>query len=488
MAGLRRLLGLGCLAGFCLVSLDAGGAPIWTPERLAELDRLITASRQDGLEPGDYAAVSRSRSPQAALELLYCHMRFGKVDLARGEARWDCSGLKVEGERLPAKVARAVEDGGITALIDSARPTHWMYAHGRDWLARHRDWQAEGPWPVVPAGIIIEPGASDERAPILRRRLRRSGDLAQDGLDAGNVYDPALVAAVRRFQARHRLEVDGRVGRATLAELNVPLPARIRQLRINLDRARNLLHEIRDEDAVVVDIAGFELRYLRERERILTSRVQVGRTYRQTPEFISRITEIILNPSWTVPPTILAEDILPQLRQDPSSLQALGLEVFDLQGRPVDGSAIDWSRYRGDRVPYVLRQPPGPGNALGRLKFVFPNPYLVFLHQTPATALFERDRRTFSSGCIRVELPFELATQLLADPGRDAASLLALAEASEGTQSIRLKRPVPLILAYWTVDEDPDGVLVFKPDVYGRDEGVWRALSAPPPGKTSGVP
>lgn len=486
MAGLRRLLGSACLTGLCLFSFGASGAPAWTPERLAELDRLIAASHEDGLEPGDYATVSRS--PQAALELLYCHLRFGKVDLALGEARWNCSGLEVDGEPLPDKVARAVDEGRVEALLTAARPTHWMYAHGRDWLARHRDWQAEGPWPVVGAGITLEPGAVDERVPILRERLRRSGDLARDILDAGNFYGPALVSAVRRFQARHRLEVDGRVGRATLAELNVSLPARIRQLRINLDRARNLLHEIRDEDVVVVDIAGFELRYLRDRERILTSRVQVGRTYRQTPEFISRITEIILNPSWTVPPTILAEDILPQLRRDPTHLQSLGLEVLDLQGRPVDQAAIDWSRYRGDQVPYVLRQPPGPGNALGRIKFVFPNPYLVFLHQTPATALFERDRRTFSSGCIRVEWPFELAARLLGDPGQDAASLLALAEASEGTQSIRLKRPVRLILAYWTVDEDPGGVLVFKPDVYGRDEGVWRALSAPPPGKTSGVP
>ncbi len=329
---------------------------------------------------------------------------------------------------------------------------------------------------------------SDGRIPILRERLRRSGDLSADGTGEGSVYDPVLVAAVRSFQARHRLEVDGRVGRATLAALNVPLPARIRQLRINLDRARNLLHEIRDQDVVVVDIAGFELRYLRDRERILTSRVQVGRTYRQTPEFISRITEIILNPSWTVPPTILAEDILPQLRQDPSSLQSLGLEVFDQQGRPVDGKTIDWSRYRGDTVPFVLRQAPGPGNALGRIKFLFPNPHLVFLHQTPATALFERDQRAFSSGCIRVELAFELAARLLGDLQQDAAGLLALAEATTGTQVIRLERPVRLILAYWTVDEDPGGVLVFKPDVYGRDEGVWRALSAPPPGSTSGVP
>lgn len=278
------------------------------------------------------------------------------------------------------------------------------------------------------------------------------------------------------------------MGPATLAALNVPLEARLRQLRVNLDRARNLLHEIRKEDVVVIDIAGFELRYLRDRERILTSRVQVGRTYRQTPEFISRITEIVLNPSWTVPPTILAEDILPELRRDPGKLAELGLVVVDREGRLVDASAINWSRHRADQLPYVLQQPPGPRNALGRVKFVFPNPHLVYLHQTPATALFEREQRAFSSGCIRVELPFELAERLLADPGQNAAALQALAEATEGSLSLPLPHPVRLILAYWTVDEDPGGVLVFKPDVYGRDEGVWRALSAPPPGSTSGAP
>lgn len=488
---MTRWIGSGLLAtllvtgGVAPRTLAAGE---WTSARLAELSEAMAAIDQDGLEPADYAAVSRSRSPQAALELLYCHLRFGKVDLTRGQARWDCSGLQVDGERLPDKVARAVSEGRIGTLIDSARPTHWMYAHGRDWLARHREWLARGPWPEVPAGATLEPGMSDERIILLRERLHRSGDLPPDDAGGDSVYDPALVAAVRHFQSRHRLEVDGRVGPATLAALNVPLEARLRQLRVNLDRARNLLHEIRKEDVVVIDIAGFELRYLRDRERILTSRVQVGRTYRQTPEFISRITEIVLNPSWTVPPTILAEDILPELRRDPGKLAELGLVVVDREGRLVDASAINWSRHRADQLPYVLQQPPGPRNALGRVKFVFPNPHLVYLHQTPATALFEREQRAFSSGCIRVELPFELAERLLADPGQNAAALQALAEATEGSLSLPLPHPVRLILAYWTVDEDPGGVLVFKPDVYGRDEGVWRALSAPPPGSTSGAP
>ena len=207
-----------------------------------------------------------------------------------------------------------------------------------------------------------------------------------------------------------------------------------------------------------------------------TSRVVVGRPYRQTPIFKSAIDHVVVNPTWTVPPTILAQDILPQVRKDPGSLARKGLDVIDRNGRRLDASTMEWSRYTGANFPYLLRQGPGDDNALGRVKIMFPNPYLVYLHDTPSRSLFERDDRAFSSGCIRVERPFELVERLLEDPAWNQAALQA-AVATGQTQTIRLARPVKILLIYWTVDETDDGRIVFKRDVYDRDAHLWRALN-----------
>jgi murein L,D-transpeptidase YcbB/YkuD len=237
-----------------------------------------------------------------------------------------------------------------------------------------------------------------------------------------------------------------------------------------------VLHEIGDEDLVIVDIAGYELRYVQDRKVTWTSRVVVGRPYRQTPIFKSEIDHVVVNPTWTVPPTILAQDILPAVRKDPGYLARKGLDVIDRDGRTLDPASIDWTRYTGRNFPYSLRQGPGDDNALGRVKIMFPNPYLVYLHDTPSRSLFDRDDRAFSSGCIRVERPFELVQRLLGDPRWDAAALQA-AVATGKTQTIRLETPVKILLIYWTVDETDDGRIVFKRDIYDRDARLWQALN-----------
>jgi murein L,D-transpeptidase YcbB/YkuD len=327
----------------------------------------------------------------------------------------------------------------------------------------------------VPAGAALKPGTSDPRVVVLRRRLAVTGDLSGQPLDA-ELYDETLAVAVRGFQQRHQLATDGEVGPATLAELNLPVEARITQIRVNLERGRHVLHEIGDDDLVIVDIAGYELRYVQNRKVTWTSRVQVGQPFRQTPIFKSAIDHIVINPTWTVPPGILGKDILPAVRKDPGYLAKRGLEVYDRNGRRVDPGAIDWSRYTGNSFPYFLRQAAGPSNALGRVKIMFPNPYLVYLHDTPSRSLFDMDTRAFSSGCIRVERPFELVEKLLADPQWSATALQRAVESGE-TRTVRLARPVRLLLIYWTVDEDDAGRLVFRRDVYDRDQPLARALN-----------
>jgi murein L,D-transpeptidase YcbB/YkuD len=319
---------------------------------------------------------------------------------------------------------------------------------------------------------------SDARMPALRARLAASGDLDAPGDRDSVVYDPALEAAARRFQGRMGLEPDGVIGAATLAELNASAADRIRQLRVNLDRGRVLLHDLPDK-FVVVNIAGYAA-YVVEGEKVVwSSRVQVGKPYRRTPLFRSEINYLVLNPTWTVPPGIIKSDILPAAKKDPSSIARKGLKVLDSGGREVAPASVDWSRYSGGHIPYTLRQDPGPKNALGRVKLMFPNPYHVYLHDTPSQDLFNRAERAFSSGCVRVERALELAEIALGDADRWNAASIESVIAGGKLQNVTLKRKLPVLLTYWTAWVDAEGRLNFRRDLYGQD-GRWAAaLDAP---------
>jgi murein L,D-transpeptidase YcbB/YkuD len=226
----------------------------------------------------------------------------------------------------------------------------------------------------------------------------------------------------------------------------------------------------------MVDIAGFRLFLIRNNELVWQSRVQVGTPYRRTPVFRDDVKYLVFNGTWTIPPGILAKDILPAVKKDPGYLARRRIRVLDRDGKPVDESAVDWSRYSGRGFPYILRQDPGPDNALGRVKFIFPNEHFVYLHDTPSKALFDRADRTFSSGCIRVEKPFELARILLDDEKKwNAEAIEKLVESGE-TKTVFLREPMPILLMYWTVAVQEDGTIGFKRDVYGRDSAVLTAL------------
>ena len=473
----------------------AGYQPLWRDgAKVEELLRLVLDSYDDGLMPVDYhltplyrlwPTVKSRPTPENiadldvlatdAFMLLLYHMYFGKVDPRSLEPTWNFGAREIDGQQAVEFARKAIESGRLREAVAAVRPDHWMYEHGRDILRSYRQILADGGWPAVPPGGTLKPGMSDPRVVALRGRLAVTGDLTGQPLDLES-YDEPLAAAVRSFQERHRLKADAEVGPATLTELNVPVEARIRQVQVNLERARHLLHEIGNEDLVIVDIAGYELRYVQGRKVVWTSRVQVGRPYRETPIFKSAIDHVIVNPTWTVPPTILGQDILPAVRRDPGYLARRGLEVIDRNGNRVDPASIDWNRYTARNFPYVLRQAAGEDNALGRVKIMFPNPYLVYLHDTPSRSLFEKEDRAFSSGCIRVERPFELVERLLADPAWDGAALRAAVDAGQ-TRTIRLRKPVKLLLIYWTVDEDDLGRVVFRRDVYGRDALLWQAMN-----------
>jgi murein L,D-transpeptidase YcbB/YkuD len=412
----------------------------------------------------------------AYTELLY-HLYFGKIDPVSIDDRWNCERREMKNDDAVRFILGAMTSEDIGGAIESVRPDHWMYRSLVEALASYRRIEAAGGWPMISDGPTLRRGVTDLRVADLSRRLSASGDA---GVSAGGeVFDGPLDTALKRFQRRHLLTPDGAVGPATRRELNITVAQRIDQIRINLERARWVLHQSADEDFVIVDVAGFEVRYVRNHAVIWRTRAQVGQPYRQTPIFRSLIEEVVLNPTWTVPPGILGKDILPALRRDSGYLDKRGLRVIDRNGRPVNPASVDFARYTGATFPFMIRQDPGPTNALGRVKIMFPNPYLVYLHDTPSQAMFERDQRAFSSGCIRTERPLELVELLLASPDRWSRPQIDVAVAAGTTRTIRLPKPVPVLILYWTVDRDDQGEIVFKPDPYGRDPKVLKALDRP---------
>jgi murein L,D-transpeptidase YcbB/YkuD len=468
-------------------------APAWTVLRQIDgLLEIIDESYLEGLDPNDYhAATLRSLrgtltdlaalapTDRAELDILLTdsiirlgyHLRFGKIDPNALDPNW-MSTRELFREDPAATIQAAIDSPSLRDFAARAIPRGFLYERFKTALAEYRALAANGGWPRVPAGATLNPGGTDERVPALAARLAITGDLPASSVAAGTSYDEALATAVRRFQARHGLAPDGAVGPATVAALNVPAAARVEQLRANLERARWVFYDPESE-FLVVNIAGFQLYLLRRGEVVWRTRVQVGRPYRQTPIFRAEMTYLVINPTWTVPPTIYRDDILPVVRRDPAYLASHNIDLFDLGGARVDPATVDWSRRN---PPYRLVQRPGPDNALGRVKFMFPNEHAVYLHDTPSRDLFERDSRAFSSGCIRVENPFELAEQLL---GARARGRLDALVASGRTETVFLEKPMPIMLLYWTAEPDAEGRVSFLPDVYDRDRAVIAALAEP---------
>ncbi|MEZ4413126.1 MAG: L,D-transpeptidase family protein, partial [Gemmatimonadales bacterium] len=366
----------------------------------------------------------------------------------------------------------------MPAAIAALAPRHPLYLRLRSDLARYRALEASGGWEPIPAGPNLEEGQSDSRIPALRRRLALTGDLDPlTASDTGAVATPELTAALAHFQARNGLYADGVLGPRTRDQLNVPVAARIQTLRVSLERGRWVLRDL-GRTYVAVNIAGFESYFVRNDTLAWQAPSIVGQPFRQTPEFRATMTYLVVNPTWTVPELLLDEDVFPAVRRDSTYLATHAMQVFDRQDEVVDPSTIDWNWYRGRTFPYRVVQAPGGGNPLGRIKFMFPNPYAVYLHDTPARELFRKPQRTFSSGCIRIEHPMALAALLL-DGSPWTAEALDSVVAAGSEQTIPLPRAVPVVVLYWTAWSARDGTVNFRPDVYHRDAAVLRALDAP---------
>ena len=414
------------------------------------------------------------------------HLVSGRVDPRSIDPLWTVSGRERD---MAALLARTLEQGrSPQAVLADLAPRQPGYARLQEALSAYRRLASAGGWPTVPGGPALRTGDAGPRVAALHRRLAASGELtADDGGDdavSDTVFDDALDAAVRSFQRRHGLEADGIVGEGTLGALNVPAESRVRQIERNLERWRWLPAEL-GETHLRVNIADFGLEVVEGDSTVLSMRAVVGRHYRQTPVFSDTMRYVVLNPTWNVPHSIAARDILPRLKESTSYLEEQGMVVYrgwSPDAPPVDPSAVDWSRLSADSLPYRFVQRPGPLNALGRVKFMFPNRFSVYIHDSPARSLFGRSVRSFSSGCIRVERPLELLDYVLRGSEQWSPAKLRGALETGREQTIRLTRELPVHIEYWTAWVEDDGTVHFRPDVYGRDARLASALEAEPPG------
>jgi murein L,D-transpeptidase YcbB/YkuD len=468
----------------------------WTNDSdVTQLIASLNETEADGLNPADFnidqlvrAQAMMQTAPvtpeqRAAFDLATTHtfitallqLRRGKVDPARLDIHWNFDANGVDPRDDINGFFAALDDHDVAKAFAQAPPQELVYVGLRQALAQLRGIRDRGGWPKVVVDHSLKPGMDEPAVAQLRARMVAAGFLDAH-LVHGTQYDSAVTAAVKKYQNEQYLGADGMAGASTLAALNVPVDARIDQVRVNLERARWLLYKLQGT-FVIVDIAGYKVAMYRDGQPIWRSRVQVGKAARNTPIFQSQITYITFNPTWTVPPTILKEDVLPKIQNNPGYLAANRIRVIDREGNELDPATIDWTRPGA----VSLRQDAGPDSSLGQVVIRFPNNYAIYLHDTPHRELFANTVRATSSGCIRVENPLQLVELLFNDPVKWNSAGIQKQLAKGKTENVRLPVTVPVLLAYWTVDLGSDGRVSFKPDVYGFDAPVLRALNRPAP-------
>lgn len=400
------------------------------------------------------------------------HMIKGRVPADAIQEGWN---LRKQQTDLAKVINFAFAGDELEKVLHDFQPTHENYLALQQALERYREIESFGGWATIPGGESLRPGMSDDRVPVLRTRLLLSGDLEEIPSDESSRLQIADVEALKRFQFRHGLNPDGVLGERTMLALNVPVSERVSQIEINMERWRWLPKTL-GQKYLLVNIADFSVSVVDSGKTILSMPVVVGNSYRKTPVFSARLKYLEFAPYWYVPKTILEEDKLPLIRNDPTYIERKNYELVSWDRETViDPATIDWAEIDVDNFPGLLRQKPGPWNALGQVKFMLPNEYAVYLHDTNERHLFGQRSRQFSSGCIRLKRPAELARYLLEDKGWDEADV-ADALASEKPKRVYLQNTLPVHVLYWTAWVDDGGQINFREDGYGRDRDLAQAI------------
>ncbi len=471
---------------------------------------IIEQAVHDGLRPSDYHASELRRMLAAArsgnfvtayqwvdLELLLTdawltygkHLLFGRVASQQRDQQWPVPGRS---RRLPSVLQEALKTNTVIEALLALVPPYSTYAWLRTALAHYRQLESLGGWSLVSAGDTLKKGMQHPRVKELRARLQATGDLSQgDSIASGNAnateivrrvagdqFDEGLWRAVRRFQRRHGLAADGIVGPLTLAALNVSITERIQQLELNMERWRWLPEDL-GKRYVLVNIPDFTMQVVDNGRVVVNTKAIVGSPKRPTPLLSARINYLVLNPRWYVPRSIAIRDYLPKLRKNPYALVTKKFHVYDAMDQEIDPGSVDWYSLSQNHFPYHLRQDPGPQNALGRVKFIFPNPYHVYLHDTPSHALFNRSQRAYSAGCVRIANAVDLAEYLLKDHSRwTRDTILAAMGDAERQRVVYLPEEIPVYFFYWTAWVTRDGLMHFRKDIYNLDKFLAQLLQA----------
>ncbi len=469
-----------------------GFQPAWTgPSCRAALQSLIGAiedSESHGLQARDYhmdgligtdrCDATRELLATDAWLALAAHLHAGRVDPLTVEPNWTTTRPTIDAVAL---LEQALAEGNVAGALERLAPQDPLYAELRQALARFRGYAARGGWIGIETGPTLRRGDSGIRVEQLRARLQLSGLLEADAeTDAPATFDETMEYAVRVFQRRTNLEPDGAVGALTLVQLNRRATHRIDQARANLERLRWLPEDM-GRRHIRVNIADYRLEAWADGVIERVHQVIVGKQYRSTPSFSGNISHLVFSPWWEVPRSLAVKDKLPLFRRDPGALARLGYVVIDRDGSVVDPAGIDWKALSANSFPYRLRQRPGPKNALGAVKFMFPNSHNVYLHDTSDPGLFDHVRRSFSSGCIRVESALELAQWVLAPMPEWTRERIDAAAALGEERTVVLGEPVPVHLLYLTAVADGNGGVRFIDDLYGRDPALILALDRAPP-------
>ncbi|KAA1194017.1 L,D-transpeptidase family protein [Pseudohalioglobus sediminis] len=455
----------------------------------------ISDARSHGLYPRDYhldalqeAWDARQAEELARLDILLTLALLAWVnDISNGreQPRASHPDLFAEagtGRADPVQVVRDFLAAGDPAkYLDALHPQHYYYRNLRNALPRYQALVASGGWPQVSTGATLHPGDSDPRVAALRRRLAVTGEYTGAEM-ISEVFDPELVEAVTRFQFYHGLAPDGVAGAQTVAALNVSAASRLRQIEINMERWRWMSHDLGNPH-VMVDIAGFDVQAVLDDKPRLEMRAIVGKLHHETPVFSDRIRYIEFNPYWNLTPSIARHETIPRIRKDPNYLESKHIRVFDGWGwdaKELDPRSVDWNNV-SNPGRFKFRQDPGPWNALGTMKFIFPNEHSVYLHDTPNHDLFARAARSFSHGCIRLSEPADLAAWILQfnddDTRWSMEDIQAVLDSQERTVK-NLSRPMDVHLTYETAWVDMEGALHFAADIYSRDQRLEQALYA----------
>tara|TARA_B100000929_G_C15499537_1_gene417018 strand:+ start:422 stop:2041 length:1620 start_codon:yes stop_codon:yes gene_type:complete len=474
-----------------------GFEQVWADIKYAkQVLNLIAQSELEGLSPNDYhfdtllALIDEvdkrgTDAAEAQFDVLMTdaimtyakHLIRGKVNPKQLASTWNYEQFDVSPDAAAASLLKHVKSKSLDKGLNNLKPVLPHYQRLKKGLVFYRELDAKGELPAISLqSKALKPGQTDPAVPLLKQKLHRLNYYTGNLSDASE-YDDELVDAVKKFQYAHQVDDDGIIGGATLKLLNKDYSEYVNDILVNLERIRWVDNTL-TERFLIVNIAGYKLYLFEDNKLKWQTNVVVGRNYTKTPIFKGQMSYIVMNPTWTVPRSI-SGGIIKKMKENPNYLNEKDFVVVDSRRNPVDSESIDWANASRKNFPYWFVQQPSENNSLGQIKFMFPNKYSIYLHDTPAKSLFQQDQRAFSHGCVRVDDPFTLAEKILGTSDNWSRSDIDDTIAAKETKKVSLSKPLDVLLMYWTVSGNDQEGLHFYSDVYNRDAELLKKLTTP---------